>query len=324
MTVRYIDLDAQGRICDSASGRSLDSPEETAEFLSNVLTIPAGVSDIFVFVHGWQNTPTAAGAAATRLFRLIDERAGAERHGYPALQGFSPYYVGVRWPSVSSPLWSGYRRIRSRAHLLSAEGSAAWVLAEILGYLDSQRNKSARGPKVLKTRQGQFLHCVGHSLGGRVLGEALLHAAEPKGPPRLGWPWRSAAHPFTTDTLVLFQMAAPPHIFEGEFRGLLGGAPLNGPIVLTYSAADRATGLWHWLAEGQPGIGTVGAADVRSVRMRGLTESYAREDFIDRIINVDASTFFRRGRWTYPQGVHSDYQRAESAHLLLSLAALAR
>ncbi|MEU9951518.1 hypothetical protein [Streptomyces sp. NPDC047939] len=36
------------------------------------------------------------------------------------------------------------------------------------------------------------------------------------------------------------------------------GAPLGGPLVLTHSRWDRATGFWHLRAEGIPGIGHSG------------------------------------------------------------------
>ncbi|WP_244207244.1 hypothetical protein [Streptomyces swartbergensis] len=82
------------------------------------------------------------------------------------------------------------------------------------------------------------LHLVGYSFGGRFLCEAVQRAAER--PAVLGW-------------------STPP---------------LRGPLVLTHSRWDRATGFWHLRAEKAPGIGHSGA--------------------------------------------HSDFQRPEPAHLLLT------
>jgi hypothetical protein len=169
------------------------------------------------------------------------------------------------------------------------------------------------------------LHCLGHSFGGRFIGEAIMVAADPPTPPALGWPWRSH-HPFGVDTFIAIQMAAPPNIFDDRFAPLIGHAPLHGPVVTTFSRGDRANGLWHRFPERVPGIGATGvsAADVTTIRLKRVTEPYTRANFPSRIVTVDATGRFRRGRWLRPEGAHSDYLYPETAHLVLSLAALAR
>jgi hypothetical protein len=102
----------------------------------------------------------------------------------------------------------------------------------------------------------------------------------------------------------------------------LGEAPLRGPVVATYSRHDRATGFWHLRAErragvGYAGIGTAPAA-VSAIRMRPVDEPYPLTVLDHRFVSVDAGEVFVRGRG--PAGAHSDHLRAETAHLLLSLA----
>ncbi|MEV8017359.1 hypothetical protein AB0O76_13635 [Streptomyces sp. NPDC086554] len=124
------------------------------------------------------------------------------------------------------------------------------------------------------------------------------------------------------------QMAASPGIFTDRFRRILHDAPINGPVVLTHSRADRATGLWHRWAEGTPGIGYAGVAEppecIGSLPLRRLEVPYRRHELDHRLVNIDAHWRYRRGRLWNPAGAHSDFCHAESAHLLLSLACLAR
>jgi hypothetical protein len=117
---------------------------------------------------------------------------------------------------MSSPFPGGYRRIRDRAHAMTTHGHAGLVLAHLLGYLNqSRRTPPTRKPQ-LGTADSQYLHCVGHSFGGRLLGQAIMAAASPYGPPRLSWPWKNPDYPFTVDTFLVFQMAAQPTIFTEE------------------------------------------------------------------------------------------------------------
>ncbi|MEU4303096.1 hypothetical protein [Kitasatospora aureofaciens] len=137
------------------------------------------------------------------------------------------------------------------------------------------------------------------------------------------------------DSALVFQMAAPRDAFDRLFpRLFLGpgraGAPLRGPLVLTHSRWDRATGFWHLRAEGRPGIGHsgTGSAPVAqfSTRLRPTDSPYPHADLDHPIVNIDAGHVYRGGLATrlHPSGAHSDFQHPESAHLLLSLASHSR
>ncbi|WP_225882312.1 pentapeptide repeat-containing protein [Streptomyces aureocirculatus] len=239
-------------------------------------------------------------------------------------RGFVPWAVLVRWPSRSLPSLGGYRRIRDRAHAMGTHGHAARVIGQLLGYLDEQRG-DPRTPPVLANRGGQYLRLVGHSFGCRFLCEAVQWAAAPPGG-TLGWSTPvPPGRPFTVDSMLLLQMAAPRDAFAATFTAL-AGAPLRGPVVATYSQHDRATGFWHLRAERRAGIGYAGIgtapAPVSGIRMRGTGEAYPHDALDHRFVSVDAGEVFVRGRG--PAGAHSDHLRLESAHLLLSLAEHAR
>jgi esterase/lipase superfamily enzyme len=320
-----VDLDDTGRPLDPDTAEPLHDAA-VAGFLADRLSVPAAATDIVVFVHGWRNGRDLALRRARRFFAMVETEHRAAGDRYPALGAWHGHYVVVRWPSTSNPFLTGYRRIRDRAHAMTTAGRAADVIGQLLGYLNTRRRLPG-SPPALRTSGGQYLHCVGHSFGGRFLAEAVQAAADGR-PTVLGWDRANPAYPYALDTLLVFQMAASPDVFAGTFERILHDAPINGPVALTTSRADRATGLWHRLAEGTPGIGYAGAAEpaghIAAVRLRETATAYRRAEFAGRIVNIDATWRYRRGRLWNPAGAHSDIWYPESAHLLLSLADLAR
>ncbi|MGA4843179.1 hypothetical protein [Streptomyces sp. G45] len=331
-------LDERGRLRASATGAPV-RPDRVAEHLSRVLRVPDRATDLYVYVHGWQTAPDSAVRSATRLLRGAHALASARPGLYAGLAGgYQPWCVVVCWPSSSLPSLAGYRRVRDRAHAMSAPGTghAAHVIGHLLGYLDAHRTDPA-DPRVLANRNGQYLHLVGHSFGGRFLCEAVQWAADPPGGPRvLGWSTPvDPRRPFTVDSALVFQMAAPRDSFDALFPALFRqdgrpAAPLRGPLVLTHSRWDRATGFWHLRAEAAPGIGHSGAGTAPvpqfSTQLLAVDEPYRRQVLDHRIVNVDAGWRFRGGRTARlsPAGAHSDFHHPESSHLLLSLSALSR
>lgn len=333
--VTVVNLDADGRLISPWNGLPVAS-DLIADHLASYLNVPEYATDIYVYVHGWRTTHEAATAQAQWLLTMAVRQHEAQRGNYRALDesGYRPWVVAVCWPSHSSRSPWGYRKIRDRAHEMGVQGKgeAALVLAHLLGYLDEKR--APFGPPVIGTLTGQFLHLCGHSFGGRFLCEAVQWAAHSsRGPGLLGWSYDvNPQQPFTVDSLLVFQMAAPRDAFAEVFPALFpvegrnGRAPLAGPIVLTHSRYDRANGIWHRRAEGSLGIGHSGArrapAYVHNVPMLALDRSYTMADLDHRIVNVDASWRFKKGNLF--SGAHSDIAHPESVHLLLSLAALSR
>ncbi|WP_380284017.1 hypothetical protein [Kitasatospora purpeofusca] len=336
-----VDLDEHGRLL--VPGTRTPVPEgRVAEHLARHLQVPARATDLYVYVHGWQ---TGARAAVQTADALIARAVGLGRSAptaYPGLaaRGYRPWCVVVRWPSSSPPSPAGYRRIRDRAHAMSGPGGgqAESVIGQLLGHLDAARGRPD-APGAPANRSGRYLHLVGHSFGGRFLCEAVQWAAErPAAEPRLpGWRGRAdPARPFTADSALVFQLAAPRDAFDRLFPRLFPapgrpGAPLRGPLVLTHSRWDRAAGFWHLRAEGAPGIGHsgVGAAPVGqySTALLATDTPYSRRALDHPIVNVDAGRVFRgsaTGRRLAPAGAHADFLHPESAHLLLSLAAFSR
>ena len=316
-----LELDQDGCFVNPDTGQRVD-PVAVAAFLKNELGVRKDVTDIFVWVHGWNNDQRTAVEAAQRLFGGIESRYAQNRARYPEIRSLTGQYVVICWPSRSSVLPSGYAKIRERAHAMTTNGYAEYSLAQLLGYLDDLREPPSPASGTLQTAGGQYLHCIGHSFGGRFLAEAISAAATPS-PRTLALLPPNKQFEFTVDNFLAFQMAAPPGIFAGQLGALLKKAPLQGPVCLTFSSADRATCRWHRLAEGEPGIGCGGAraeaGQVTTTRLRPVDEDYQAADLTARIVNIDASWRYRAGRLLNPAGAHSDFQHEESYHLLLTL-----
>ncbi|MET9507724.1 hypothetical protein ABZX62_04450 [Streptomyces flavidovirens] len=324
MTICALDLDEVGWLL--TGGSPVPAPRLHDHF-SELLKPPSRTTDIIVYAHGWQTKPEAAYRAADRLMALAEEQYAQRSNLYPHLTAtnFAPWMVLIRWPSRSAPFLAGYRRIRNRAHTMGITGYAPRIIGQLLGYLDDNRVDPAAAP-VLANRDGQFLHLVGHSFGCRLLCEAVQWASGHQHGDTLGWSHPGApGRPFTVDSMLLLQMAAPRDAFSTTFTAL-SDAPLRGPIVATYAQRDWATGLWHRIAEQQAGIGNQGLGTapepVSNISMLPPDSAYPHAALDHWFVSVDSSRVFVKGKG--PAGAHSDYLRPESAHLMLSLADYSR
>ncbi|MFC9128999.1 hypothetical protein ACFT4A_19400 [Streptomyces sp. NPDC057099] len=322
--VRTVDLGPDGWLLEETRRGPRPVPaDRLADHFHEELSPPAWATDLLVYVHGWRTEPDAALVAVRRLLALASAQYDRRPALYRGLRPWQPWTVLVRWPSRSLPSLGGYRRIRDRAHAMSTRGHAAHVIGRLLGCLDGLRGDPA-APPVLTNREGQYLHLIGHSFGCRFLCEAVQWAADE--PLTLGWSTpEPPGRPFTVDSMLLLQMAAPRDAFATGFPAL-SEAPLRGPVVATYSRHDRATGFWHLRAEKRAGVGHAGIgtapAPVSAIRMLPRAEPYPLAALDHRFVSVDASDVFVRGHG--PAGAHSDHLRPETAHLLLSLAAHSR
>jgi hypothetical protein len=314
------------------------SSEQLPEHLKRSIVLRDGVTDVFVWVHGWRNDSARAKATARRLFNGIVEVQRARQDHYPNLSNFVPSFVAVHWPSMSSPLPSGYKRIRDRAKNMTDEGEAEFFLASLLGYLDVQNERTGGpGSKVLRAKGGFYVHCIGHSFGGRFLTAAIRAAANPESPRTLALLNQTTSgarkvlsadaesrFQFTIDSLLVFQMAAPRIAFGDELRRLVEEAPLRGRSVLTFSSNDKANCLWHLTTEYEEAIGCSGAAEpkkyIGQISLGDLDYKYTAEDFSAEIVNVDCSSAFTADSFLQVEGAHSDFWYEESIHLVLSLA----
>lgn len=316
------------------------SPGQLPGYLKEKIWVASGVTDVFVWVHGWQNDYEVAIRSAQRLFNGIVHIWKKQKARYTNVRGFTPRFVAVHWPSTSSSFPSGYSVIRDRAHAMTEGGCAEYVLASLLGYLEEDRKHAPRRPTIgtLKASAGYYVHCLGHSFGGRFLGQAITAAADPSAPTlellgqTVGAPGTLSllsggkGFDFTVDSFLVFQMAAPKEIFNDRFNILLrrDKTPLSGPICLTYSRYDTANCYWHEKIEGRKAIGCNGAQlpveAIRDLTLKELADDYTSAEFLSKpIVNVDASWAYDYDHPLSPSGAHADYWYEESIHLLLGM-----
>ena len=317
-------LDETGRFIDvgdpDRDEARLVEADELERFLKREIALPKAVTDVFVWVHGWQNDELRAVSTAKRMFANLADWFARESARYPRLGTVVPGFVAVHWPSSSLPTLSGYKKIRDRARRMTTQGEAEFFLASLLGYLDMSNQRSPRR-KVLRAKDGFYVHCLGHSFGGRFLAAAIKAAATPIARDRkILAAHRETGSAFNIDSLCVLQMAAGRTAFGSEFEVLLKG-PICGPIVLTCSMSDKALCGWHSLSEGEPGIGCSGAVEphdlIGSISLLAVDTPYPETAFYKDITNVNASDYFTSGGWI--GGAHSEFWHTETMHLIASL-----
>jgi hypothetical protein len=322
----WLDMDEQGRFLgDDGKPVPLASLKE---FLKRVIVLPEGITDAFVWVHGWRTDEDSAERAAQQLFQGIEERWSRCKAQYPGLTAFKPAFVTVHWPSMSSVMPWGYAKIKGRAQSLIKNGEAEFFLSSLLGYLEEAKGFDGPTLGLLKSRGGFYVHCLGHSFGGRFLTAAIHQAGFPESPRSgtlaLNDRDRANGYRYSVDSTLVFQMAAPNASFGKSLDQLVNSSPLGGPLVVTWSSHDRANCVWHRMTEWtEAAIGCCGASEprrfIRGISLKPDGKSYTAEDFAAKIVNVDSSWLFRGSRFD-PVGAHSDIWHHESIHLALSLA----
>ncbi|MEO8165173.1 MAG: hypothetical protein ABI619_07230 [Betaproteobacteria bacterium] len=331
----FIELDENGRIVvrsPNAPPRSIPSvSNEFQNVFDRIIVLPDHCTDLFIWVHGWRNKESHVLSNARTLFPAISRIFKAQQQkpppAYPLIgvgaKAFVPAFLAIHWPSDSLD----YDKIRDRAKHITERGEAEYVLAKLLGYLETKNpGAGASDRKTLAARGGFFVHCLGHSFAGRVLTAAIKAAVNPT-PITKTLSGHSPIPPYTVDSMLIFQMAAPAVKFAPDFKELLADTtPLRHPCVLTHSTHDTANCVWHLASENEVAIGCRGAvqpaSQIHNITLHDLNTPYSRSDFSSPLVNVDASHLFKARGWA--AGAHGDYWYEESVHLALSLAEHAR
>ena len=325
----FLELNEDGQFLDR---KKVVPAHQLKRYFDSKIRIRPTTTDVFVWVHGWRNKRKDAIGNSQTLFPAIKSLYEREAKLYPRLAGFQPQFISVHWPSHSSVFPSGYRRIRDRAAYMTREGEAEYLLAELLGYLNEHNEEAPRDKrKLLASRDGFFVHCVGHSFGGRFLTAAVCAAHNPT-PRTKKLSEDKPKFKYTIDSFLVFQMAAPAWTFSDELEMLATDAPIadgNGRIVLTHSDADTANCTWHSVTEGEQAIGCKGLIEPKSLvgrcefkKLSDDNPKYLAKDFKKRIVNINANDAFNSGSGM--QGSHSDFWYEDSIHLILTLADRAR
>lgn len=169
--------------------------------------------------------PVISDGGGAAVFDPGDEEEGGETLDPVEAASIGSLFDGVKAGARNFLNLLTYYTMKERARTVGEGG----------GYQTLKRLRGAR-PDLR-------FHLVGHSFGGRLLTAA---AAGPSAEPAL-----------PVDSLTLLQAAFSHYGFaddwngkggDGLFRGVLTGARVRGPMLVTYSVNDRAVGLAYPIA----------------------------------------------------------------------------
>ena len=221
-TGRFIDVGAPDR--DEARRVEADGLER---FLRRAIALPKGVTDVFVWVHGWQNDELRAVSTAKRIFGNLADWFARELAATPGSAASSLVLSRCTGPQAHLPTLSGYKKIRDRTKHMTTEGEAEFFLASLLGYLDRGNQRSPER-KLLRAKDGFYVHCLGHSFGGRFLAAAINAAASPVARERkILAARRETGSAFNVDSLCVLQIAVRAQGFRERIRSAAQGAHLR-------------------------------------------------------------------------------------------------
>jgi hypothetical protein len=236
----------------------------------------------------------------------------------PAARGLSNPFTG---------LWSGAREVLRTMSYYEMKNRAGVVGQNGLGPLLGGLAGPAGAPRV---------HLMGHSFGARLVAYAL--AGLPEGQ-------TGASSPVKSLTLIQgafshFAFASPLPI-DGSRHGALAGLGnrVDGPLLATFTAADRAVGWWYpaasmlarqdskgasdlvfrWGAMGHDGYQQNPAATVTPLAAQGQSYNFGPS----RFYALDANGVIKANQSDF-SGAHSDIRHAEVLWAVVCAAGLNR
>lgn len=291
----------------------------------------AGVPDLFVFAHGWNNGPATAMDLFARFFgefrTVLGERSTA-RIGV----------AGVFWPSLLFP----------DAVSVSDEcggGAAAWLdtaknTLRCATYWEMKNRagvvgKAGLGPLLAgihAAAPAMRVHLIGHSFGARLVSYAL--AGLPGGLTGAASPVKSLFLIQGAFSHFAFAEALPfDRARKGELAGMAGR--VDGPLLTTFSSKDLAVGHAYPIASVLAGQDAAAAGDLM-YRWQGMGHDGAQavDAAVALLGPVGMEYPFRRGEWLNleanhvivhgapPSGAHRDIIHPEIAWAALAAAGI--
>lgn len=220
-------------------------------------------------------------------------------------------------------LWSGAREVLRTLSYYEMKNRAGVV------------GRDGLGPQLAMLAGSVRAHLIGHSFGARLVAYALA-----------GMPDEFAGPASPVKSLTLIQGAfshfafAAPLPFDGNRFGALAGFAnrVDGPLLATYSAADRAVGWWYptasmlarqdnqavddlvyrWGALGHDGFQQQPAAV--TIRLANTGHAYGFEP--GAFYALDSNAVIKENQSTF-SGAHSDIRHAEVMWAVTAAAGLA-
>jgi hypothetical protein len=270
-----------------------------------VTTKPQGVEDTGEAALLTADTATAFGHAAAMA-----------PHATSSAQGIGNPFAG---------LWSGAREVLRTLSYYEMKNRAGVVGQNGLGPLLAGLRGPSGPPRI---------HLMGHSFGARLVAYTLA-----------GLPAGQTGSASPVKSLTLIQGAFSHFTFASSLMfdptragGLAGdGSRVDGPLLATFSAADRAVGWWYPAASMLAGQDSESAADLvyrwgamghdgyqQTPVPTPLVLAPARKPYVlaaGNFYNLDANAVIRENQSPF-SGAHSDIQHPEVLWAVVSAAGL--
>jgi hypothetical protein len=221
-------------------------------------------------------------------------------------------------------LWSGAREVLRTMSYYEMKNRAGVV------------GRSGLGPLLATLAGPPRIHLMGHSFGARLVAYALAGLPET---------FTGTASPIKSLVLIQgafshFAFASPLPIDASRAGGLAGlGARVDGPLLATFSAADRAVGWWYpaasmlarddiraaedlvyrWGAMGHDGYQQQPSPTIVSLGQTGKPYDFAAGTFY----GLDSNAVIKANQSQF-SGAHSDIRHPEVLWAVVSAAGLAR
>jgi hypothetical protein len=138
-----------------------------------------GITNVFVFTHGWMGDVPAAIDQYDRWIRAFDSSSASRQRAAEVFSGFRPLFIGLHWPSLP---WGDEEIANASFAPLDAPDPAELYRL----YLD----RLGDGPEVrsaLRAILGEARHATAHQLSDRAR-EAFLNLNDALGFSRMAWP----------------------------------------------------------------------------------------------------------------------------------------
>lgn len=284
---------------------------------------PASLQQFHELASGLVTTPALAPEDAGPAAAITAETGAVFGHAAAMTRAPGPAAQGL--PNPFKTLWSGAREVLRSMSYYVMKNRAGVIGRQGLGQMLARLAASAPGLRV---------HLMGHSFGARLVSYALT-----------GLPATAIGSASPVKSLTLIQGAfshfafARPTPSKAVAAGALSGVVnrVDGPLLSTFSAADRAVGWWYpaasmlahqnaesmadltyeWGGMGHDGFQQSPAANKTALKSQGSAYGFAAGG----IYQLDADTVIAQNQSPFV-GAHCDICHPEVAWAVVSAARL--
>jgi hypothetical protein len=244
--------------------------EYLGDDLKSALAAPFDFSDVFVYSHGWWNTPNRATQDYNRFTiefaQTVRSLASATTSKVPR----ASLGIGIYWPSMLSADQNAFFNNFQAASFYTMEKRADAV-GEHAGYLLLKLIAGAESSKISR------LHLIGHSFGCKVLTNALQWLTVDK----RDTPAVDRLNTLALNLVLIEAALDEDHLEKGDAYGDIATKYPNIRLLATTSREDSALQEWYpraqlaklvTIGDERRALGAVGPTDKAAKQFGGRTD----------------------------------------------------